>query len=132
MAVWDDPEELARRIAGAQAYFGEGQEQFAKRLGRSGRTLRKILDAELPSMGRTPEARRVLVDTLVANGCPAEWFGLSASDEGSETARRLDLLDEAVQRLAQRSLDEDELGDFEQWWSTDPRSGEQGPGGAND
>lgn len=121
MAVWEDARELGRRIAGARGYFGESQEDFGTRIGRSGRTVRKIEEGELGSIGRTKEVRRRLAQEIVDAGAPGAWFDLEEAEPGVREllaqheaairlfAEHLDLQDEA--ELARLSADVEQLFD---------------------
>jgi transcriptional regulator with XRE-family HTH domain len=139
MAVWDDPDELGRRVAAARAYLREDQATFGKRIGRSDKTLGKIERGELASVGPRPQDRRQLAELVAAiDGVPAELFGL---EEGGEVSERIEGLAQelaALRDLVLRPEDEEiraavrAAADAErQYGSTSRRSAEPLSGEAN-
>lgn len=76
MAVWDDPEELGRRIAAARGYAGLSQADYGDLISRSDRTVAKMESGDLGALGRTTASRKQIAQLAIAAGAPPEFFGL--------------------------------------------------------
>lgn len=131
MDVFDDPEELGRRLRTARNYTGLSHEDFAPLVGKSAPTLYRIEIGEPSSIGRTREKRRLIAELIVrAAGAPEELLGGGAA-EGS-TEQRLGRLEDRVDRLAQ--LFEDRLAEVLEDEASEPLQADPiaGPGEAVD
>lgn len=131
-APFQTTEGLARAIWEARVAGHMTQEELAAYLGVSTGTVKRWEKGEEASLGKSVAARRATAILVAEATGKREVLGLSGQPAKARVEERLDLLDEAVQRLAQRSLEQAELGDFEQWWTTDPRSEEEDPGAENE
>lgn len=135
MGVVDDPVEFGKRVSAARSYAGLSQPEFAKRMGykEARSTTERWERGDLGKRRNNPEGRREVAHRIIEKtGCPPSFFGFSEPAEGADLQERLDELDERLWLLAQKTLDEGELADFEQASSSDPRSEEKDPGEAND
>lgn len=142
MKPWENPADLGRRIAAARAYVNEGQETFAKRLGKSGKTLAKMEQGDIAALGRPTVIREQLVRRLIDSGCPPEIFGLQDEGAVSRNGQDLEELRRAVGALVilettkdlpdeARQLLEIELAAARRWSSIDQNFGEPGSAAQN-
>jgi transcriptional regulator with XRE-family HTH domain len=91
----DEPIEIGRRIGAACGYSEKSQEQIARELGRSDKTLRSYAKGNLGDYAGTRELRLSLVRRIEeVTGCPPGLFGLSEPEPGSVDQLRRELADE--------------------------------------
>jgi transcriptional regulator with XRE-family HTH domain len=111
-----DPAEFGNRARAARAYTGLSRAAFSKLIGKSDRTLAKIEDGEVGSIGSTQMERAELAERFVkASGCPPEWFDLAPAADDEEDLR------EAIDGLRVQLADvEDRLAALE--GGSSPRS----------
>jgi transcriptional regulator with XRE-family HTH domain len=133
-SVLDDPEELGRRIAAAQAYAGETYESFASKLGLSVPTLRAYQRGKLGDYGGSRELRRALAEKVqAASEAPHDMLGLRPPEDDLRRAvgALTTLVLEPDLGPAARQLLEAELAAARQWSTSTQPTEERGTGEAS-
>jgi hypothetical protein len=81
VSVLEDPAELGRRISAARGYAQMQRPAYAKEMGVSVPTLRRIEEGDEGSLGRSVEQRRQIAERAMRVAkAPAEVLGLSPAD----------------------------------------------------
>jgi transcriptional regulator with XRE-family HTH domain len=136
--VVSGPEEIGRRIRAARGYTGLGRPEFARKLGVSESTLRRMEDGDEAALGRTRAKRNQAVDlVLQVSGAPASLF-VEVKAGSPSTEERLREVEKWVQELRDRvlgqtlgDLEEDEEREAQQYRSSAASSEEQELGGTS-
>lgn len=122
--LYKDPQALATAIRDARGTMS--QKALADWLGISKKTVGRWEAADEASLGETPERRRATAILVAEATGRRDLLGLNEPESDprwQQVEDSLNFLLEALRRLTMQALEGDELDEFQQWWTSDPRSG---------